>query len=94
MAIVLSPARVFIRFAESRAVTFTAKVWKGKDGYYVAQCEELPGCITQGKTLKEVTRNFGEALELYLEEALQKGEAARLEPDAPIQRIRFELAPA
>ncbi|MGA7922605.1 MAG: type II toxin-antitoxin system HicB family antitoxin [Thermoplasmata archaeon] len=75
-------------------MTFTARVWKGSDGYLVAQCEELPGCITQGKTLKEVTRNFSEALELYLEEALQREEAAKPESNTPVERIRFELAPA
>lgn len=75
-------------------MAFTARVWKGEDGYLVAQCEELPGCITQGKTMAEVKRNFGEALELYLEDALQKVEAPKGETHAPVERIRFALAPA
>jgi predicted RNase H-like HicB family nuclease len=88
------PPRVLIRTFKSSVVSFTARIWKGDDGYFVAQCEELPGCITQGKTIEEVTQNFREALELYLEEALQRQEAAKLEPNEPIERIRFELAPA
>ncbi|HEV2166148.1 MAG TPA: type II toxin-antitoxin system HicB family antitoxin [Thermoplasmata archaeon] len=75
-------------------MAFTARIWKGEDGYLVAQCEELPGCITQGKTMDEVKRNFGEALELYLEDALQKVASPKVEPDTPVERIRFELAPA
>ena len=75
-------------------VSFTARVWKGEDGFYVAQCEELPGCISQGKTLEEVKRNFAEALGLYLEDALPKGRSAPPEDSHGAERIRFELAPA
>jgi predicted RNase H-like HicB family nuclease len=75
-------------------MTFNVKIWKGEGGYFVAQCEELPGCITQGKTLEEARRNVREALELYLEEALTKGEPVGPEPNVPVERVRFELAPA
>jgi len=75
-------------------MAFTARIWKGEDGFLVAQCEELPGCITQGKTMDEVKRNFREALELYLEDALQKETAPRVEEVRPLERIRFELVPA
>ena len=75
-------------------MAFTARIWKGEDGFYIAQCEELPGCITQGKSVDEVKRNFGEALELYLEDALQKEAAPKAEEVPVIERIRFELAPA
>ena|ERR1700722_1292191 len=43
------------------------KVHKEKDGYW-AQGIELPGCFTQGKTLKELYSNMQEALNLYIEE--------------------------
>jgi predicted RNase H-like HicB family nuclease len=46
---------------------FTAKIFRGDDGWYVAQCAELPGCVTQGRTVREAKTNFAEALELYLE---------------------------
>lgn len=78
----------------SRVVGFTARVWKGEDGLLVAQCEELPGCITQGRTLTEVKRNFAEALTLYLEDALPKGQTVPAEHPHGSERIRFELAPA
>ncbi len=75
-------------------MSFTARIWKGEDGYFVAQCEEMPGCITQGKSLEEAKRNFTEALELYLEDALPKGKSAPPEDVGPAERVRFELVPA
>ena len=38
----------------------------GEDGYLVAHCPALPGCVTQGKTEEEVLSNIKEAIDLYL----------------------------
>ncbi|MDY6951206.1 MAG: type II toxin-antitoxin system HicB family antitoxin [Thermodesulfobacteriota bacterium] len=40
---------------------------KGMDGYIVAYCPALKGCITQGRTEEEAIKNIKEAIELYLE---------------------------
>ena len=40
---------------------------KDEDGYYVASVPELPGCLTQAKTLDELIERVREAVELYLE---------------------------
>jgi len=40
---------------------------KGMDGYIVAYCPALKGCVTQGRTEKEALKNLKEAIELYLE---------------------------
>lgn len=40
---------------------------KGMDGYIVAYCPALKGCVTQGKTEEEALKNIKEAIELYLE---------------------------
>jgi len=40
---------------------------KGEDGYIVAECPAIPGCISQGRTLKEAKKNIKEAIELCLE---------------------------
>jgi len=40
---------------------------KGLDGYITAYCPALKGCVTQGKTEEEATKNLKEAIELYLE---------------------------
>lgn len=40
---------------------------QGMDGYIVAYCPALKGCITQGQTEEEAIKNLKEAIELYLE---------------------------
>ncbi len=37
----------------------------GEDGYWVAECPSLPGCISQGKTKVEARANIREAIEGY-----------------------------
>ena len=39
----------------------------GEDGYWVAECPSLPGCISQGKTREETLLNIREAIEGYIE---------------------------
>jgi predicted RNase H-like HicB family nuclease len=39
----------------------------GEDGYFVARCPALRGCVTQGKTREEAQANLQEAIALYLE---------------------------
>lgn len=58
---------------------------KGRDGYYVAQCLEVPGAISQGRTKEEALRNAKEALELVLDvlkDEAKKGEIARVRVNA------------
>ena len=38
-----------------------------EDGVYVAECPSLPGCVSQGKTRKEVIDNIKDAMGGYLE---------------------------
>lgn len=40
---------------------------QGMDGYIVAYCPALKGCVTQGRTEEEALTNLKEAIELYLE---------------------------
>ena len=40
---------------------------EGMDGYIVAHCPALKGCVTQGRTEEEAIKNMKEAIELYLE---------------------------
>lgn len=46
----------------------------GEDGYIVAQVPSLPGCISQGKTEAEALANIREAIELWIEDAEERGE--------------------
>jgi len=38
----------------------------GEDGYWVAECPSLPGCVSQGATREEAIRNVKEATEGYI----------------------------
>jgi len=46
---------------------YTAVIKKSPDGWWIAQCEQVPGALTQGKTHKEVISNLKEAIILVLE---------------------------
>lgn len=41
-------------------------IYPGEDGYYVAECPSLPGCVNQGKTKEEAIINIKEAIEAYV----------------------------
>jgi len=41
-------------------------IFPGEDGYYVAECPSLPGCISQGRTKEEAVINIKEAIEGYI----------------------------
>ncbi|MCZ6547394.1 MAG: type II toxin-antitoxin system HicB family antitoxin, partial [Deltaproteobacteria bacterium] len=47
--------------------TYLVTVITGEDGYIVAECPALPGCVSQGKTKKEALKNIREAIEGILE---------------------------
>lgn len=41
-------------------------IYPGEDGYFVAECPSLPGCVSQGKTKEETIENIKEAIEGYV----------------------------
>jgi predicted RNase H-like HicB family nuclease len=45
----------------------------GEDGFVVAECPVIPGCISQGKNRDEALRNIREAIELCLENRETEG---------------------
>jgi len=51
----------------------TAVVERDRAGY-VANCPQLQGCYTQGRTYEEVVRNIRDAIRLHLEDRLALGE--------------------
>ena len=54
----------------------------GEDGYWVAECPSLPGCISQGKSREEAIRNIREAIDGYI--------AALEEDGLPVPEEHFE----
>ena len=57
-------------------------IYPGEDGYWVAECPSLPGCISQGKTKEEAISNIKEAIQGYI--------AALEEDHLPIPEERYE----
>jgi predicted RNase H-like HicB family nuclease len=43
-----------------------AIIYPGEDGYWVAECPSLPGCISQGETRAAAISNIREAIEAYV----------------------------
>ena len=41
-------------------------VYPGEDGYWVAECPTLPGCISQGESREEAVANIKEAIMGYI----------------------------
>ena len=45
----------------------------GEDGWIVAECPLIPGCISQGKDEREAVANIREAIELCIETRPHEG---------------------
>lgn len=57
-------------------------IYPGEDGYWIAECPSLPGCVSQGATREESIDNIREAIQAYIH---------ALEEDAlPVPNERFE----
>lgn len=57
-------------------------IYPGEDGYWVAECPSLPGCISQGKTREDAIQNIKEAIQVYI---------SALEDDSlPVPEEHFE----
>lgn len=41
-------------------------VHRGEDGFWIAECPSLPGCVTQGETQDVALANIKEAVRAYV----------------------------
>ena len=48
-------------------------LYRGEDGYIVAEVPSLQGVISQGKTREEAIKNIKEAVELHIEVLRDRG---------------------
>jgi predicted RNase H-like HicB family nuclease len=55
----------------------------GEDGFWVAECPSLPGCISQGETRADAIANIREAIEAYI--------AALEEDGLDVPEERFDI---
>jgi predicted RNase H-like HicB family nuclease len=54
-------------------MTFVVVLEEGEDGYIVAECPALPGCVSQGKTREEALANIREAMQGIIEVRRKRG---------------------
>ena len=57
-------------------------IYRGEDGFWVAECPSLPGCLSQGKTKEEAVVNIREAIGGYV--------AALKEDNLPVPEEHFD----
>ena len=57
-------------------------LYPGEDGYWVAECPSLAGCVSQGETREQAIVNIKEAIEDYVEVLVEDG--------LPVPEERFE----
>ena len=48
-------------------------IYPGENGYWVAECPSLPGCISQGATREASIINIKEAIEGYVQVLKEDG---------------------
>jgi predicted RNase H-like HicB family nuclease len=48
--------------------------WSEKDKLYIAEVPELPGCNTHGKSRQEALKNADDAIQLWVETAMEFGD--------------------
>ena len=57
-------------------------VYSGEDGFWVAECPSLPGCVSQGQSREDAIANIREAIEGYI--------LALREDNLPVPEERFD----
>lgn len=55
-------------------IRFRVLVSQDEEGAFVAECPNLPGCISQGKTHAEAMTNIRDAIQGYLASLQKHGE--------------------
>lgn len=68
---------------------FLVTLEKDEDGYIVAECPALPGCLSQGKSRDEALTNIKEAITGYLASLRKHGEPL---PDTEVTAIEVKVA--
>jgi predicted RNase H-like HicB family nuclease len=75
------PGRGIILFEGIGTMIFHVTMERAEDGWIVAECPALPGCVSQGKDEKEALENIKEAITAWLWAEDQKAAATlRQEP--------------
>ena len=64
-------------------MTLKAIIHEAEEGGYWAEVPALPGCVTQGDTMEEVTSNLREAIEGWL--SVESPETVTVQSDRVVE---------
>jgi predicted RNase H-like HicB family nuclease len=70
-----------------RTTKFLVTLTPGEDGFIIAECPALPGCLSQGRTKKEALDNIREAIEASLLARRELG----LDPAPQVVEVRVSI---
>lgn len=82
--------RIHNRLAKQVA-SYTAHFIPAEEGGYTVEVPALPGCVTEGDTLREAERNAREAIQVYVESLLADREPIPDERRMVSKRITIPL---
>jgi len=66
---------------------FKIALGQDEDGAYIAECLNLPGCVSEGRTKQEALENIRDAISGYLESLKKHNEKIPLRPGMQIKEI-------
>jgi predicted RNase H-like HicB family nuclease len=46
-------------------------IYPGEDGFWIAECPSLKGCISQGETKEKAIENIKDAIALYIKTLIE-----------------------
>jgi predicted RNase H-like HicB family nuclease len=68
-------------------IKFAVTLEQDEDGFWVAECPALPGCVSQGSTKAEALANISEAIAASLETRAAQG----ISPPRPVEVVEVEV---
>lgn len=69
---------------------FPVVIEKDEDGFFVADCPDLAGCHTQGRTIEEAISNIRDAIKLHLK--ILKEEKQEIPQVKPVSLTSLEVS--
>lgn len=75
---------------ETTTYKFPVIIEKDEDGFYVADCPDLAGCHTQGRTLEKAITNIRDAIKLNIQ--ILKAENQEIPVVEPVSLTSLEVA--
>ena len=75
---------------KTQTYNFPVIIEQDEDGFFVADCPDLAGCHTQGKTLEEAITNIRDVIKLHLK--ILKEEKQEIPVVKPVSLTSLEVA--